>query len=93
MYRVPDDIDYGILKGFEYLPEYGRFEAQVSLHFVGGAQARPPVTILASVAARPGEHFDDIRLRLVLKAARLLRLVEVEEAVQDDVFSDPPLAA
>jgi len=93
MYRVPQEIDYGILRGLEYLPDYGRFEAQVELHFAGDDTGRPPVAILASVAARAGERFDDLRLRLVLKATRLLRIVEVEDAAQDVTPSEPPLAA
>lgn len=81
MYRIPTEIDYGTVQDIDYLSDYGRFEAQVVLHFAKGDAVRKPVKILASVAARPGEAFDDLRLRLVLKAARLLRVVEV---------SDPP---
>ena len=93
MYRIPQEIDYGIVRALEYVPDYGRFEARVALHFTGGEIARAPISVLASVPARENERFEDLRLRLVLKAARLLRLVEVEESSEDHPDPQQPLAA
>ncbi len=76
MYRIPSEIDYGIVQNLKYVEDFGRFEAKVLLHLKQAKTRSPNVEFFVNVDARQGENFEDLRLRLVLKAARLYRLYE-----------------
>lgn len=84
----PAEIQYGWVRALHYLPDFGRYEAAVVLHLDGDAAARRDVELITSVAAHPDEEPEALRQRLVLDAAKLLRLSEA--GLQDDL---PALAA
>ena len=78
MYKVPSDIEYGIVRDLRYLPEWARFESKVTLHLKDPSARSDDLEFIVSVDAREDEPFDDLRLRLVLKAARLCRLTQAQ---------------
>lgn len=68
----PLDIEYGWVRQIHYLPDFGRYEASVVLHMQDDSQAE----LITSVAPRVNETPEGLSQRLVLDAARLLRLFE-----------------
>lgn len=95
MYKIPSEIDYGIVRDLAYLDEYGRFEAKVLLHLTNADTRSPELEFIVSVDGRKGEPFEDLRMRLVLKAARLYRMFEANAAQPTPFTGEPltPLAA
>lgn len=72
----PSDIAHGWVRDVRYLPDFGRYEAAVILRLIAGRTSRD-VEVITSVSAHPDEAPNALRQRLVLDAARLLRLSEV----------------
>lgn len=92
MYTLPGEIEYGVIRNLRYVADFERFEGRVLLHLTGAQPSNTEVEFLVNVPARADEPFEDLRLRLVLKAARLHRLHE-SGMVAHLVTQEPPLAA
>lgn len=92
MYTLPSEIEYGVIRNLRFVADFGRFEAKVLLHLSGGQARSDNLEFLVNVPAREGEPFEDTRLRLVMKAARLYRLHESGLNVVAHP-QEPPLAA
>lgn len=71
----PTEIAYGRVRRLTYLEDFGRFEALVTLHMEGEA-CESTTSYLTNVDGHAHDRLEDVKLRLVLKAARLHRLAE-----------------
>jgi len=87
--KSPAQIDYGWIRDMQYLPDFGRHEAAVVLHLIEDSGDRHDIELITSVDAHPDEDPIALHQRLVMDAARLLRLSETGLAEQEEM----PLAA
>ena len=75
--RTPTELQYGWIREMRYLPDFGRYEAAITLHAHDPSHGVRDINLITSVSAHPGEPMNALRKRLVLDAARLMRLSEV----------------
>ena len=74
--RMPATIEFGWVRTLRYLPDFGRHEAAVTLRITEVGSVTRDVEVITSVADHQDEAPEALRQRLVLDAARLMRLSE-----------------